>query len=243
MLALLAVTFPTTGSAQQSPADGSATGDAHGGVGESSVESSHLRRLINRDRIAFGKSSSETSVRLIQDDDDAGDEDNYEDIETDEGEAADEDHTITSPLRRISEIRPSLDYAWGDIDDTDLPTDFDEQVNESYFQRPVAANTIYQWKPTDQWYNPLYFEDVSLERYGHSYHPVIQPLVSTGRFVAQAVTLPYHATLRPVHSREYPLGYYRPGECAPKLKYKVPFNKEAAVNQAAGTAGLILLIP
>ena len=100
-----------------------------------------------------------------------------------------------------------------------------------------------QWAPTNFYHYPLYFEDPSLERYGHTYHPLIQPFASTGRFATQLVGLPYQMTLHPIASREYALGYYRPGECAPKKHYQIPFNEEATLMQVAIIAGLIIVIP
>ena len=44
-------------------------------------------------------------------------------------------------------------------------------------------------------------------------------------------------------SRLYALGWYRPGECAPKLHYQVPLNANAAAVQAATVTGLVFLIP
>ena len=61
--------------------------------------------------------------------------------------------------------------------------------------------------------------------------------------IHQLVGLPYQMTLHPIASREYALGYYRPGECAPKKHYQIPFNEEATLMQVAIIAGLIIVIP
>ena len=50
-------------------------------------------------------------------------------------------------------------------------------------------------------------------------------------------------TLKPPMSREFALGYYQPGEWAPKKKYQIPFNEEAAATEFLWVTGLILLIP
>ena len=145
--------------------------------------------------------------------------------------------------RKLTDIRPSLDYAWGDTGSSELPDEFYVHAANDVNVRIAPRLTVLHWAPTNAWYQPLYFEDPALERYGHSYHPLIQPIASTGHFLGQAVGLPYQAALRPPHSREYPLGWYRPGECAPKLRYKVPFNEEAVVTQALAVVGLVFLIP
>ena len=145
--------------------------------------------------------------------------------------------------RRIGDIRPSFDYAWGDVDESDLPQDFSTHPDDQPTRRVVQTQSLLQWQPSNSWYHPLYFEDPALERYGHTYSPFVQPLVSTGRFIGQTVTLPYHAALRPMQSREYPLGWYRPGEFVPYLNYRPAWNREAAGHQALAITGLIFLIP
>lgn len=146
--------------------------------------------------------------------------------------------------RQIVDIRPSINYAWGDVDPTTLPEDFSVNTDDDPFNRSIETPLLLQWQPSNLWYHPLYFEDAPLERYGHTYSPLIcQTVASTGRFVGQAVMLPYNATLRCPESREYPLGWYRPGECAPHLKYCCPWNEEAAVHEALAVVGLVFLIP
>jgi len=143
----------------------------------------------------------------------------------------------------IREIKPTLSYALKNIEHDQLPEDFDLKVDNGEYQARQASPTVYQWAPTNFWHYPLYFQDPSLERYGHTYHPLVQPFASTSLFAGQLVGLPYQMTLHPVHSRQYALGYYRPGECAPKKHYAVPFNEEATIVEVATIAGLILIIP
>ena len=145
--------------------------------------------------------------------------------------------------RKITDIKPSLGYAWRDIDKSLLPKDFDERMDHGVYERNQPPLTVMQWAPTNFWHHPLYFEDPTLERYGHTYHPVVQPFASTGRFFGQLVGLPYQMTLHPMHAREYTLGWYRPGEWAPKKTYQVPFNQEAATIQTLTMVGLFFLIP
>ena len=145
--------------------------------------------------------------------------------------------------RQIGDIRPSFDYAWGNVEESGLPEDFQRNTDDQPVSRVIGTPLLLQWQPSNFWYHPLYFEDPTLERYGHTYSSWVQPFVSTGRFVGQAATLPYNATLRPAQSREYPLGWYRPGECAPHLKYRLTWNDEAAINQALAVVGLVFLIP
>ena len=155
----------------------------------------------------------------------------------------DDEQSADLDARVIGDIRPSFDYAWGDVEKSSLPEDFSTTTDDEPINRMTGTPMLLQWQASNLWYYPLYFEDPALERYGHTYSPLVQYLASTGRFVGQAATLPYHATLRPHTSREYPLGWYRPGERAPYLNYRPAWNDEAAVNQALAVVGLVFLFP
>jgi len=153
------------------------------------------------------------------------------------------DDSSRTELPPISEIRPSLDYAWGDADPKGLPGNFAVNTDDKAMERIISTPLMLQWQASNVWYHPLYFEDGPLERYGHTYDAPFQYVLSPVKFLGQTAMLPYNATLRPVHSREYPLGWYRPGEFAPYLKYKPAWNGEAAVNEALAVVGLFFLIP
>ena len=143
----------------------------------------------------------------------------------------------------IRKIRPSLSYAMRNIEENQLPEGFNEKLDNGEYIARQTSPAVLQWAPTNLYHYPLYFEDPALERYGHTYHPVVQPFASAGRFATQLAGIPYQMTLHPVCSKEYTLGYYRPGECAPKKHYQIPFNEEAAVMQAAALAGIFLIFP
>ncbi|MCC7418678.1 MAG: hypothetical protein IT428_00205 [Planctomycetaceae bacterium] len=103
--------------------------------------------------------------------------------------------------------------------------------------------SCFTWTATNLWYNPLYFEDVQLERYGHTYCPLIQPAVSVGKFGVQFLFLPYQIAMDPPCKKEYALGYYRPGDCAPKLCYQPPLSVRGGLAQAGVVTGLFFIIP
>ena len=113
---------------------------------------------------------------------------------------------------------------------------------EPFPERAFPA-VVKPWEAPNFFNYPLYFEDPALERYGHAHRPIIQPVVSIGRFSTQLICLPYLMTLDPPCREVYSLGWYRPGECAPKLHYQVPLNAKAAAVQAATVTGLVFLIP
>ena len=101
----------------------------------------------------------------------------------------------------------------------------------------------YHWVASDLHYHPLYFQDAQLERYGQTYHPLVQPFASSGKFLTQTLALPYLAAIDPPCSCVTPLGYYRPGECAPALHSAVPIDGRSAFEAAIFYAGAILVAP
>lgn len=113
--------------------------------------------------------------------------------------------------------------------------------------QPLAPRTdqLYQfaWAAPGMFHHPLYFEDVPLERYGHAYGPVVQPVVSGARFFGTALTLPYRLGVDRPHTPVYPLGYVRPGTPAPRLREQLPFSPWGAALQGGATSGLLFLFP
>ena len=164
-------------------------------------------------------------------------------------------------LRKITEIRPFASYD-PDPDPDDPcrnlcprppgcpPAGEDEEplcpveqpLSTDLFAGRAMAPVRYRWAASNIAYNPLYFEDVGLERYGH-HAGALQPFLSVGRFGTQLIGLPYQMALDHPHKCVYPLGYYRPGDCAPKLHYQIPLNARAALVQAAAVSGIALIIP
>ncbi|MBW8885032.1 MAG: hypothetical protein JF612_09720, partial [Planctomycetia bacterium] len=57
------------------------------------------------------------------------------------------------------------------------------------------------------------------------------------------VTLPYHMGINPPTECQYPLGYYRPGNCAPWMIPPIPLSLEGAKWEIAVALGMIYLIP
>jgi hypothetical protein len=114
--------------------------------------------------------------------------------------------------------------------DCSLGRDFDAP---KYVARNFSP-TLFTWKAASLCHKPLYFEDVQLERYGHSWNPIIQPFMSGAHFFVSVPLLPYKMGLKPPHECVYTLGYYRPGNCAPYMFEPIPLSLRAAVWEAAG---------
>ncbi|MFM7159554.1 MAG: HEAT repeat domain-containing protein, partial [Planctomycetaceae bacterium] len=69
------------------------------------------------------------------------------------------------------------------------------------------------WTPPLVRHQPLYFEEVSLERYGYHYG-CVQSVISGAKFGANVALLPLKVIGQPPCSTEYSVGYERPGNCA-----------------------------
>lgn len=113
----------------------------------------------------------------------------------------------------------------------------------SVFAPRCWEQVTYMWKASALCHKPLYFENVQLERYGHSWGPHIQPLVSGAHFFTRLPVLPYCMGIKAPNECEYALGHYRPGSCAPYLIYPIPFTWKAALMEAGAWTGAALAIP
>ena len=105
------------------------------------------------------------------------------------------------------------------------------------------VDTHVLWEPANLFHNPLYFEDHALERYGHTHHELLQPIVSIGKFGVQFIGLPYQMALNPAWECQSTLGWHRPGECVPYRYHLPPWNTKAALTAAGTYTGLIFLFP
>lgn len=105
------------------------------------------------------------------------------------------------------------------------------------------APTHVAWHASNLCHKPLYFEDIQLERYGHTVGPIKQPVKSAAKFLIQAALLPYQTALYPPNECQYPLGLFRPGNCAPYLRTPFPWERRAIGYQAGVATGMFLLVP
>ena len=103
--------------------------------------------------------------------------------------------------------------------------------------------STFAWHASGLCHKPLYFEDVQLERYGHTTGPYTQPFVSGAHFFLNIATLPYNMAINPPHECVYALGYYRPGSCAPYMIPPVPLSLRGALAEAGVIVGGVYLIP
>lgn len=122
-----------------------------------------------------------------------------------------------------------------------------------YFEKPAEphppgmrrewAYSTYAWVAPDLCHRPLYFEDVNLERHGHSFGPLLQPGVSAVHFFVRVPLLPYLWTVSPPQECVYTLGHYRPGSYAPFHLHRPPLRASGAAVEAATIAAIFLIFP
>lgn len=116
-------------------------------------------------------------------------------------------------------------------------------LGDQGFAPRLFVDSTLTWKASGACNKPLYFEDVSLERYGHEWGPVVQPVVSTVRFFGDLAVLPYKMGIHPPNECQHPLGYHRPGSCAPWSIRPVPISMRGAATQAAFVTGTVFTLP
>ena len=149
----------------------------------------------------------------------------------------DENNQIVKiPFRELSDDDLCFATAWWRVPNE---CTFGDDV---YLARSWTPSTL-TWKATGVCHKPLYFEEPQLERYGHTTGHVVQPFLSGAHFFMNVVTLPYHAGINPPWECQYPLGYYRPGSCAPWLVPPVPLSVRGALWEAGVIAGGVAIIP
>ena len=149
--------------------------------------------------------------------------------------------------RPISALTVDIGTAKGD-----LPPDMAQAKLAAMRDRPYNAladrewmAVWYLWEAPAMCHQPLYFEEVNLERYGYRWphSSVFQPVLSCAQFYATLPLLPYKMVGEPSQEDIYTLGYYRPGSPAPYQVHFPRWRLGAGAGEAAVVAGLILLIP
>ena len=142
----------------------------------------------------------------------------------------------TVPLGKLSDDDLCFLAAWWGV-----PTEC--ALGDDQFSPRAWEQVTFTWKASALCHKPLYFEEVGLERYGHTIGPVLEPALSGAHFFLNVAFLPYHMGIDPPHECQYALGYYRPGSCAPWLVPPVPISLRGVTLEEAAVLGLIFLFP
>ncbi len=104
------------------------------------------------------------------------------------------------------------------------------------------CGTSFYWQASLLNHQPLYFEDVNLERHGFS-HGCWQPFISGGLFFSRLPALPYLMTAQRPYETQFTLGETRLGNHACYVCERPPLRLDAAIVEAAAVTGLVFLIP
>ena len=114
---------------------------------------------------------------------------------------------------------------------------------DEIYNRTPPTPIVFTWKASALCHKPLYFEDVQLERYGHTLCPLLQPALSGVRFWLTIPMLPYFMGTYPPNECVYDLGYYRPGSCAPSMIQPLPISARGGLIEAGAVVGAAALMP
>lgn len=107
--------------------------------------------------------------------------------------------------------------------------------------RRFPDQTIF-WEATHYEHQPLYFEEINLERYGYD-RGCMQPVFSAGNFYGSVALWPYKLVCYPWYECRSTLGQYRPGSCAPYRCNNLPWRLDAALVEVGAWTGLAFLLP
>jgi hypothetical protein len=139
-------------------------------------------------------------------------------------------------LKKISQLTTNITPSPGELP-RDCPWGGDN------FQSRAWSQVTFAWTASGLCNHPLYFEEVQVERYGHTLGPWMQPFASGAHFFLTLPILPYKMGLELPNECMYSLGYYRPGDCAPYLIDPLPLSIRAGVFEAGAWVGGAALIP
>ncbi len=157
---------------------------------------------------------------------------------------AEEGRDCREALQRLRDDRLAgieLDIRVGGRPGNDYPCEC--RLEGETFEPRRFATTLFTWKAAGYCHKPLYFEDWELERYGHSHGPLADPFFSAAHFFTTLPVLPYKMGVELPWECVYPLGYYRPGDCAPWTVPAIPISLRGMAVEAATVTGLVFLLP
>jgi hypothetical protein len=145
-------------------------------------------------------------------------------------------------LRAYTVDKVKLDIAIKGTEGEDYP--FECSIDDGSMHAGRCWEQItFMWKASAMCHKPLYFEDEQLERYGHSWSPCCQTLISGAHFFTRPFILPYCMGVEPPNECIYALGHYRPGSCAPYMINPVPLSPRGALFEAGAAVGAAAVIP
>ncbi len=139
-------------------------------------------------------------------------------------------------LKKISQLSTNITPSAGELP-KDCPWGGED------FQPRCWSAVTFTWTASALCNHPLYFEDIQVERYGHTLGPWAQPFASAALFYLTVPILPYKMGLELPDECMYTLGYYRPGDCAPYMLDPLPLSIRAGLFEAGAWVGGAAIIP
>lgn len=149
------------------------------------------------------------------------------------------------PAKPLNELGISIAQPAGKLP-IDLASPCWEQINQQGGGCAAARRWpafCYQWDATCFCHQPLYFEEINLERYGYGCDCCLQPAASAAHFFGTIPALPYCMAVECPGDCIYTLGHYRPGSCPPWRWHWPPCDPLAAAAEGGVWTGLIFAIP
>ena len=115
--------------------------------------------------------------------------------------------------------------------------------SKPYYGRHFGQS-CYMWTASALSTKAAYFEDVQLERHGHTLAcKPLQPIVSGAKFFATIPLLPYKMGVTLPNECVYTLGHRRVDSCAPYMVEPLPISPRGALFQAGAVTGAVFAIP
>ena len=139
-------------------------------------------------------------------------------------------------LKKISQLTTNITPSPGE-----LPKDC--PWGGAQFQPRCWSAVTFTWTASALCHHPLYFEDIQVERYGHTLGPWLQPVASAAQFFLTMPILPYKMGLELPDECMYTLGYYRPGDCAPYMIDPLPVSIRAGLFEAGAWVAGAAIVP
>jgi len=132
-------------------------------------------------------------------------------------------------FKPVSEIRVDVRIVGEDV----LPTDASEKLftppepySRAAMGRGAWPDVDLTWDVSELVYQPLYFDDAPLERYGHTRCRAVQPALSAAHFFGTALVMPYRLAVNHPFGYISQLGYYQPGGPAPAMGHRVRCDRD-----------------
>jgi len=104
-----------------------------------------------------------------------------------------------------------------------------------------CCTKVAMWASPNYCFQPLYFEDVNLERFG-ARHPFLQPGLSALHFFGSTIRLPYRAAQLPFNECVFTAGYGRPGNRYCYQRERLPTDLKALSFQALISTGIVFAL-